>query len=107
MELKLIDILSQFGDALLSVVLLGYWVIMLRTDLKDEKNKNETLNQYIRKSDRENIKTLSEFSKFLETLIANMDSMKADMLREVSSSAENVKLRIDNLKTLLEAKNGK
>lgn len=107
MELKLIDILSQFGDAFISVVLLGYWVILLRNDLKEEKGKNDSLNDYIRTSDRENIKTLSEFSKFLETLIANMDNMKTDVVKEVAQSAENVKLRIDNLKTLIESKYGK
>lgn len=105
--MELIDILSQFGDAALSSILLGYWVYILRKDLADERGKVDRLNQYIRTSDRENIKTLSDFSKFLEMLIADMGSMKSDVVKEIAGSAENVKLKIDNLKTILEARNGK
>lgn len=104
--MELIDILSQFGDVALSMALMGYWVFTLRTDLSEEKAKVESLNDYIRTSDRENIKTLAEFSKFLETLISDMSSMKSDMVREIAQSAENVKSKIDNLKTILEH-NGK
>lgn len=103
--MELIDIISQFGDAALSMALMGYWVYTLRTDLAIEQEKVEKLNDYIRVSDKENIQTLSEFGKFLESLIANVDSIKGELAREISHSAEMVKNKIDNLRTIIESKN--
>jgi hypothetical protein len=103
--MELYELIAQFGDAVLSTALLGYWVVMLRSDLKDEKEKVEKLNEYIRLSDKENIQTLSEFGKFLESLIANVDSIKGELAKEIAHSAETVKNKIDNLRTIIESKN--
>ena len=80
---------------------------MYRSDgkLKEKEDEIKSLNEYIRISDKENIKTLSEFGKFLESLIANVDSIKGELAREISHSAEMVKNKIDNLKTIIEIKN--
>lgn len=104
-HMELYELIAQFGDAVLSTALLGYWVVMLRSDLKDEKEKVEKLNEYIRLSDKENIQTLSEFGKFLESLIANVDSIKGELAKEIAHSAETVKNKIDNLRTIIESKN--
>jgi len=103
--LELTEIISQFGDAALSMTLMGYWVYTLRSDLADAQEKVEKLNEYIRVSDKENIQTLSEFGKFLESLIANVDSIKGELAKEISHSAELVKDKIDNLKLIIESKN--
>lgn len=102
--MELLELLGQFGDALLSTALLGYWVYSLKSELKEERKRVDTLNEYIRISDKENIKTLNEFSKFLESLIANVESIKGDLAKEIAHSAETVKNRIDNLKTIIESK---
>ena len=104
--MELVEILKSL-DAPAILVVLGY--LLYRSDKKIEKKEIEvqSLNEYIRESDKENIRTLSEFSKFLETLIANVDSIKGDLAEKISVSAEIIKERIDNLKTTIESKNGK
>ena len=85
--------------------MLGYFLYRSDGKLKEKEDEIKSLNEYIRISDKENIKTLSEFGKFLESLIANVDSIKGELAKEISYSAEVVKNKIDNLKTIIESKN--
>lgn len=103
----IVELISEYGDASLVLLVLGIWIASLKKDISEERKKNESLNRYIRETEKENIKTLSEFGRFLETLIANMDSMKDGMVKEIALQGEHVKLRLDNLKTILESKHGK
>jgi len=116
-ELGLLDLVLQFGDAIMSMALLGYWVNTLQKQLEVKESNIKELNEYIRDNNVENLKTLSEFSKFLNNLITSVDSSKTDMLREVNTSADSIKTKIDssidhikekidNLKTVIDY-NGK
>ena len=102
--MELVDILSNL-DAPAILIVLGYFLYRSDGKLKEKEDEIKSLNEYIRISDKENIKTLSEFGKFLESLIANVDSIKGELAREISHSAEMVKNKIDNLKTIIESKN--
>tara|TARA_R110000796_G_scaffold250663_2_gene380145 strand:+ start:376 stop:690 length:315 start_codon:yes stop_codon:yes gene_type:complete len=103
--MELLEILKSL-DTPAIVLVLGYFLYRGDEKLKEKEQDNKDLNEYIRDSDKENIRTLSEFSKFLETLIANVDSIKGDLAREILYSAESVKERIDTLKHTIENKNG-
>ena len=102
--MELVDILSNL-DAPAILIVLGYFLYRSDGKLKEKEDEIKSLNEYIRISDKENIKTLSEFGKFLESLIANVDSIKGELAKEISYSAEVVKNKIDNLKTIIESKN--
>ena len=102
--MELTEILTSV-DAPAILVVLGYFLYRSDAKVKEKEDEIKSLNEYIRVSDKENIKTLSEFSKFLESLISNVDSIKGELAREISHSAEMVKNRIDNLKTIIESKN--
>ena len=102
--MELVDILSNL-DAPAILIVLGYFLYRSDGKLKEKEDEIKSLNEYIRISDKENIKTLSEFGKFLESLIANVDSIKGELAKEISHSAEVVKNKIDNLKTIIESKN--
>ena len=102
--MELVDILSNL-DAPAILIVLGYFLYRSDGKLKEKEDEIKSLNEYIRISDKENIKTLSEFGKFLESLIANVDSIKGELAKEISHSAEVVKNKIDNLKTIMESKN--
>jgi|DEB0MinimDraft_10_1074344.scaffolds.fasta_scaffold01477_21 hypothetical protein len=102
--MELVDILSNL-DAPAILIVLGYFLYRSDGKLKEKEDEIKSLNEYIRLSDKENIKTLSEFGKFLESLIANVDTIKGELAREISHSAEMVKNKIDNLKTIIESKN--
>jgi uncharacterized protein YPO0396 len=102
--MELLDILQNL-DTPAIILVLGYFIYRGENKIKEKEAETKELNEYIRISDKENIHTLSEFSKFLETLIANVDSIKGDLAREISHSAEMVKERIDSLKTSMENKN--
>ena len=102
--MELVDILSNL-DAPAIFIVLGYFLYRSDGKLKEKEDEIKSLNEYIRLSDKENIKTLSEFGKFLESLIANVDTIKGELAREISHSAEMVKNKIDNLKTIIESKN--
>ena len=96
-----VDVILQFGDALLSMALLGYWVYTLNNTVETKESKIDELNSYILQNNTENLNTLSEFSKFLETLIINTDRNKDDVTKEIHASAESVKAKLDNLKTII------
>jgi len=99
--MELVELMTKLDAPLVLVV--GVFIVRYLSNQNDKKdNEIRSLNAYIRTSDKENIKTLEEFSRFLETLISDMASMKSDMVREIASSAENVKAKIDNLKTIME-----
>jgi hypothetical protein len=102
--MELVDILSNL-DAPAILIVLGYFLYRSDGKLKEKEDEIKELNEYIRLSDKENIKTLSEFGKFLESLIANVDTIKGELAREISHSAEMVKNKIDNLKMIIESKN--
>ena len=102
--MELVEILSNL-DAPAILIVLGYFLYRSDGKLKEKEDEIKSLNEYIRLSDKENIKTLSEFGKFLESLIANVDTIKGELAREISHSAEMVKNKIDNLKTIIESKN--
>ena len=102
--MELVHILSNL-DAPAILIVLGYFLYRSDGKLKEKEDEIKSLNEYIRISDKENIKTLSEFGKFLESLIANVDSIKGELAKEISHSAEVVKNKIDNLKTIIESKN--
>ena len=102
--MELVEILSG-ADVFLVTVVMGYLWYNSNKKLTEKEKEIKELNEYIRISDKENIKTLSEFGKFLESLIANVDSIKGELAREISHSAEMVKNKIDNLKTIIESKN--
>ena len=102
--MELVDILSNL-DAPAILIVLGYFLYRSDGKLKEKEDEIKSLNEYIRLSDKENIKTLSEFGKFLESLIANVDTIKGELAREISHSAEMVKNKIDNLKMIIESKN--
>lgn len=94
--MELYEVIAQYGDAALSMVIMGYWVYSLRNDLKDEREKIEKLNAYIKEQDKANIQSLSDNSRFIETLIGNVSALKFDLVRE-----------FDQLKTLLTSRNEK
>lgn len=94
--MELYEVISQFGDAAISMVIMGYWVYSLRNDLKDERDKIEKLNVYIKEQDKANIQSLADNSRFIETLIGNVAALKVDLIREV-----------DQLKILLTSRNEK
>ena len=102
--MELVEILSNL-DAPAILIVLGYFLYRSDGKLKEKEDEIKSLNEYIRISDKENIKTLAEFSKFLESLIANVDRIKGDLAREISHSAEVLKDKMDNLKTIIESKN--
>jgi len=102
--MELNEILKSL-DAPAILIVLGYFLYQADRKIKDREDEIKELNEYIRLSDKENIKTLSEFGKFLESLIANVDTIKGELAREISHSAEMVKNKIDNLKTIIESKN--
>jgi len=97
--------LIQYLDTLGITVLLAFIWWRSEDRVKQKEEEIQKLNEYIRLSDKENIKTLSEFGKFLESLIANVDTIKGELAKEISHSAEMVKHKIDNLKTIIESKN--
>lgn len=97
--------LIQYLDTLGITVLLAFIWWRSEDRVKQKEEEIQKLNEYIRLSDKENIKTLSEFGKFLESLIANVDTIKGELAKEISHSAEMVKNRIDNLKVIIESKN--
>ena len=84
---------------------MGYLWYNSNKKLTEKEKEIKELNEYIRISDKENIKTLAEFSKFLESLIANVDRIKGDLAREISHSAEVLKDKMDNLRLIIESKN--
>jgi len=102
--MELVEILSG-ADVFLVTVVMGYLWYNSNKKVTEKEEEIRKLNEYIRISDKENIKTLSEFGKFLESLIANVDSIKGELAKEISHSAEVVKNKIDNLKTIIESKN--
>jgi hypothetical protein len=102
--MELTEILKSV-DAPAILIVLGYFLYRADTKVKEKEDEIKSLNEYIRISDKENIKTLSEFGKFLESLIANVDSIKGELAKEISHSAEVVKNKIDNLRTIIESKN--
>ena len=102
--MELVEILSG-ADVFLVTVVMGYLWYNSNKKVTEKEEEIRTLNEYIRISDKENIKTLAEFSKFLESLIANVDRIKGDLAREISHSAEVLKDKMDNLKTIIESKN--
>lgn len=104
--MELVEILKNV-DAPAILIVLGYFLYRCDVKLKDREDEIRTLNEYIRISDKDNIKTLSEFSRFLESLISNVDTIKGELAREIAQSAEIVKGKIDNLRTIIESKNGK
>ena len=95
--------LLQSADAFLVTVVLGYFWYKADQKLKAREHDIKELNEYIRKSDKENIQTLSDFSKFLESLISNVDSIKGELAKEIAHSAEVVKDKIDNLKEVIQS----
>lgn len=97
--------LLPYVDTLGITALLAFIWWRSEERVKQKEEEIQSLNEYIRLSDKENIKTLSEFGKFLESLIANVDSIKGELAREISHSAESVKNKIDNLRTIIESKN--
>jgi hypothetical protein len=102
--MELVEILNG-ADVFLVTVVMGYLWYNSNKKVSEKEEEIRKLNEYIRISDKENIKTLSEFGKFLESLIANVDSIKGELAKEISHSAEVVKNKIDNLKTIIESKN--
>ena len=102
--MELVEILSG-ADVFLVTVVMGYLWYNSNKKVSEKEEEIRKLNEYIRISDKENIKTLAEFSKFLESLIANVDRIKGDLAREISHSAEVLKDKTDNLKTIIESKN--
>ena len=102
--MELVEILSG-ADVFLVTVVMGYLWYNSNTKLTEKEKEIKELNEYIRISDKENIKTLAEFSKFLESLIANVDRIKGDLAREISHSAEVLKDKMDNLRLIIESKN--
>jgi hypothetical protein len=102
--MELVEILSG-ADVFLVTVVMGYLWYNSNKKVTEKEKEIKELNEYIRISDKENIKTLAEFSKFLESLIANVDRIKGDLAREISHSAEVLKDKMDNLKTIIESKN--
>jgi len=103
--MELVDIISNLDTPAILTVL-GFFLYRSDSKLKEREDEIKSLNEYIRLSDKENINTLAEFSKFLESLIANVDSIKGDLAREISLSADGLKNKMDNLRTLIELKNG-
>jgi len=95
--------LLQIADAFVVSVVLGYFWYKTDEKLKARENDIKELNEYIRTSDKENIQTLSDFSKFLESLISNVDSIKGELAKEIAHSAEVVKDKIDNLKEVIQS----
>ena len=102
--MELVEILNG-ADVFLVTVVMGYLWYNSNKKVTEKEKEIKELNEYIRISDKENIKTLAEFSKFLESLIANVDRIKGDLAREISHSAEVLKDKMDNLKTIIESKN--
>jgi hypothetical protein len=102
--MELVEILNG-ADVFLVTVVMGYLWYNSNKKVTEKEEEIRKLNEYIRISDKENIKTLAEFSKFLESLIANVDRIKGDLAREISHSAEVLKDKMDNLKTIIESKN--
>lgn len=103
--MELIDILTRLDAPL--VIIVGVFVVRYLTNQIEKKDKElEKLNTYIRTSNEANIKTLSEFSRFLETLISDMKDMKGDVVQAIAQSATEVKLKMDNLKDIIQH-NGK
>jgi hypothetical protein len=102
--MELVEILNG-ADVFLVTVVMGYLWYNSNKKVSEKEEEIRKLNEYIRISDKENIKTLAEFSKFLESLIANVDRIKGDLAREISHSAEVLKDKMDNLKTIIESKN--
>jgi len=103
--MELAELLNN-ADAFLVTVVLGYFWYKTDERLKQKEKEINELNTYIRTSDKENIQTLGEFGKFLESLIFNVDSIKGDLAKEIAHSAEVVKEKIDNLKEVIQS-NGK
>jgi hypothetical protein len=102
--MELVEILNG-ADVFLVTVVMGYLWYNSNKKLTEKEKEIKELNEYIRISDKENIKTLAEFSKFLESLIANVDRIKGDLAREISHSAEVLKDKMDNLRLIIEGKN--
>lgn len=99
--MELVDILTNL-DAPAILGVLGYFLYRSDGKLKDKEDEIKELNEYIRKSDKDNIQTLSEFGMFLESLIANVDTIKGELAREITYSAEMVKAKVDALKESIE-----
>ena len=93
--MELLDLIKDFGDAALSMALMGYWVYRQQKVIDDKNAEIRELNNYIRESDKEDIKTLNEFSRFLESLIAKMDVMQDALRRDIAESARSIKSHIN------------
>ena len=102
--MELVEILKG-ADVFLVTVVMGYLWYRESERVKQKEEEITKLNEYIRLSDKENIHTLSEFGKFLESLIANVDTIKGELAKEIAHSAEAVKGKIDNLRIIIESKN--
>ena len=92
---ELISILTDFGDVALTTILLGYWVWRKEQKIESLEAEIKDLNDYSRISDKEDIKTLNEFSRFLESLIAKMDVLKDSIARDIAESARAIKSHIN------------
>ena len=104
--MELLEVFKNL-DAPAVLLVLSYFINKADKKLTIKEKELTDLNNYIRTSDKENIKMLGEFSKFMEVLISNVDSIKGDISKDIHYSAEMVKNQIDVLKLTIENKNAR
>ena len=66
-----------------------------KEELKEERKINVELTTRLETNNVENIKTLNEFSNFLQALITSNDRMKSDISRDIMDSVKDIKTHID------------
>jgi hypothetical protein len=66
-----------------------------KQELKEERETNVNLTTRLETNNVENIKTLNEFSNFLQALITSNDRMKSDISRDIMDSVKDIKTHID------------
>jgi predicted nuclease with TOPRIM domain len=67
----------------------------IKEELVKERETNSELSERLEANNVDNIKTLNEFSNFLQALITSNDRMKSDISRDILDSVKDIKTHID------------
>jgi len=67
----------------------------IKEELVKERENNSELSERLEANNVDNIKTLNEFSNFLQALISSNDRMKSDISRDILDSVKDIKTHID------------
>jgi hypothetical protein len=67
----------------------------IKEELIKERETNSELSERLEANNVDNIKTLNEFSNFLQALITSNDRMKSDISRDILDSVKDIKTHID------------